>query len=70
MTKELSQAAAALGKKGGSSKSERKAEASRKNGRKGGRPRRDPTFCTEHNAYFVECGKLGHGEDFDPKEKL
>jgi hypothetical protein len=30
----------------------------------------DPTFCTEHKCYFVECGKLGHGENFDPKETL
>jgi hypothetical protein len=35
-----SEAAAALGKKGGSAKTEKKAAASRENGKKGGRPRK------------------------------
>ena len=35
----ISEAAAALGRKGGSVKSEKKAKASRENGKKGGRPR-------------------------------
>jgi hypothetical protein len=38
--KQISEAAAALGRKGGSVKSERKAAASRANGKKGGRPRK------------------------------
>lgn len=37
--KELSQAAAALGRKGGAKKSAAKSAASRENGKKGGRPR-------------------------------
>jgi hypothetical protein len=37
---ELSQIAAALGRKGGKSKSAAKSEAARANGRKGGRPRK------------------------------
>jgi hypothetical protein len=37
---DISKAAAALGKKGGSVKSERKAAAVRENGKKGGRPRK------------------------------
>jgi hypothetical protein len=36
---DISKAAAALGKKGGSVKSERKANAVRENGKKGGRPK-------------------------------
>jgi len=35
--------AVALGKKGGSATSERKAKASRRNGKKGGRPRHVPS---------------------------
>jgi general stress protein YciG len=38
---ELSEAAATLGRKGGQATSERKAQTSRENGRKGGRPRKD-----------------------------
>lgn len=38
---ELSKAASALGRKGGSVKSEAKAAASRKNGKLGGRPKKD-----------------------------
>jgi general stress protein YciG len=38
MTKSISDAAKALGRKGGSSKSSRKQEAARENGKKGGRP--------------------------------
>jgi len=38
---DLSKAAAALGKKGGESKSEAKAAAARENGKKGGRPKKD-----------------------------
>lgn len=34
--------AVALGKRGGKAKSERKAAASRENGKKGGRPRKSP----------------------------
>ena len=37
---ELDKAAAALGRKGGSSKSDRKTASSRENGRKGGRPKK------------------------------
>jgi hypothetical protein len=40
MSMNLSQAAAALGKKGGSVKSKRKAKAVRENGKLGGRPRK------------------------------
>ena len=36
----ISEAAAALGRKGGSVKSEKKAKAARENGKKGGRPRK------------------------------
>lgn len=35
--------AVAMGRKGGTSKSEAKAEAARENGKKGGRPRKCPT---------------------------
>jgi len=38
---ELGRMASAMGRKGGSSKSERKKETARKNGKLGGRPRRD-----------------------------
>jgi len=38
--KKLSEAAADLGRKGGSAKSERKASSSRENGKKGGRPKK------------------------------
>lgn len=38
---DLKAAAAALGKKGGSVKSERKARSSRENGKKGGRPKKN-----------------------------
>lgn len=38
--KQISKVAAILGKKGGSSTSERKAKAARKNGKRGGRPRK------------------------------
>ena len=41
MTKELSEAARLIGRKGGKSKSPKKQEASRRNGLKGGRPRKD-----------------------------
>jgi len=44
MNDSLSQAAAALGKKGGSAVSEKKAHASRMNGAKGGRPGRPPAL--------------------------
>jgi len=27
-------------------------------------------YCVEHGCYFVECGKLGHGEHFDKRETL
>ena len=37
---DITNAAAALGRKGGSVKSERKAAASRENGKKGGRPKK------------------------------
>lgn len=39
MTLDITKAAAALGKKGGKSKSDRKTTASRENGKKGGRPK-------------------------------
>ena len=39
-TNDISAAAAALGRKGGKSKSEAKAKAARENGKKGGRPRK------------------------------
>jgi hypothetical protein len=38
---DVTAAASTLGKKGGKSKSERKAAASRENGRKGGRPKKE-----------------------------
>ena len=38
---EVSRAAAIMGKKGGSVKSEKKARAARENGKKGGRPRKN-----------------------------
>lgn len=38
---EVSRAAAIMGKKGGSVKSEKKARAARENGKKGGRPRKE-----------------------------
>ncbi len=41
MTKELSDAARALGRKGGSSRTPKKQAASRENGKKGGRPKKD-----------------------------
>jgi hypothetical protein len=37
----IQKAAAALGRKGGKAKTERKAEAARENGKKGGRPRKE-----------------------------
>jgi len=40
--KDLSSAAAALGRRGGLAKSEAKAAAVRENGKKGGRPRKSP----------------------------
>jgi hypothetical protein len=40
-TDEVSRAAASLGRKGGSARSERKTASSRENGKKGGRPRKD-----------------------------
>ena len=46
MTNSLSKAAAEMGKKGGSSKSEAKTRASRKNGQKGGRPKKC-SYCDE-----------------------
>lgn len=46
--KELArQAASMLGKLGGASRSEAKRKASRENGRKGGRPRKDKTTKAE-----------------------
>lgn len=30
----------------------------------------DPSFCPEHGTYFVECGHLGHGQNYDPDETL
>lgn len=30
----------------------------------------DTSFCSEHGTYFVECGHLGHGDDYDPDETL
>jgi hypothetical protein len=39
--KQINEAAALLGRKGGSVKSEKKAAASRENGKKGGRPRKE-----------------------------
>ena len=30
----------------------------------------DDSFCREHGMYFVECGHLGHGEQYDPKETI
>jgi general stress protein YciG len=41
MSKKLKQYFSELGKKGGSVKSERKSHASRENGKKGGRPRKN-----------------------------
>lgn len=41
--------AAELGKRGGSSTSQRKAEASRQNGRKGGRPRKEDRNVTDQS---------------------
>jgi len=44
MTKAESEAAAIIGRKGGQSKSPKKQEASRRNGKKGGRPRKKDRF--------------------------
>lgn len=69
-TSDISSAAALLGRKGGSSKSESKRAAVRENGRKGGRPRRyygfreankgqEPAwFCSEAAArrFGIACG--------------
>jgi len=46
-----SQAAAALGRKGGSVKSEAKAKASRENGKKGGRPPMKTYYSVEYSAW-------------------
>jgi hypothetical protein len=40
---EISKAAAAMGRKGGASKSKAKADAAKANGKKGGRPRKHAT---------------------------
>lgn len=39
----LSKAARLFGRKGGQAKTDKKAAASRENGKKGGRPRKDPS---------------------------
>ena len=63
MNQEISQAAAALGKKGGSVRSDKKAAAVRENGRKGGRPPflelvvTDPA-ATVTEDYFVLSGQV------------
>jgi len=46
MTDEITNAAAALGRKGGKAKTEAKQAASRNNGKGGGRPRRTPMHAT------------------------
>lgn len=48
MNDELSKAAAALGRKGGKSRSKAKKEASRENGKKGGRPRSKVREADDH----------------------
>ena len=54
----LKQAAATMGRKGGKKKSTRKAAASRKNGKRGGRPRtlklRGRTYVDEGGSTYVE----------------
>ena len=55
-TPDLSAAAAALGRKGGQSTSERKAAASRENGKRGGRPRKDRTMAGYDVLYCGKCG--------------
>ena len=62
---ELSAAAAALGRKGGKTKSESKSAAARENGRKGGRPKGRPLprnfgegFITTPKGYYCQdCGR-------------
>jgi hypothetical protein len=49
MTEKKNPAAVALGKLGGSKKSDKKAAAVRKNGKKGGRPSRCPQCKLENN---------------------
>lgn len=69
-------AAVALGRKGGSVSSERKAAAARANGAKGGRPRTDDRFvynpmvarrcprCNQTNSQFTEGGRTyPHGPE-------
>lgn len=52
MTDEISAAAATLGRKGGLSTSEAKQAASRENGKRGGRPKKDQaTMSQRHTIY-------------------
>lgn len=54
----ISQAAAILGRKGGSAKSPKKKLSSRENGKKGGRPRKDPEYVNwkmEYEAKHPVC---------------
>ncbi len=30
----------------------------------------EDSFCREHKCFFIECGNLGHGDAYDPKETL
>lgn len=61
MTDEIKNAAALMGKRGGSAKSERKAEAARVNGRRGGRPR------TYQIALAMDSGKWDIIDEFEAR---
>jgi hypothetical protein len=56
-TTEISTAAAALGRKGGSAKSEAKTTAVRANGALGGRPKAIPTLWTDEGLPVVRQGR-------------
>jgi hypothetical protein len=55
MSTDISKAAAAMGRKGGSSKSKAKADAAKANGKKGGRPRKHATSNPRKTAATPPC---------------